>query len=152
VAQHLKNSWQIEEFRKVATGKGMKDALPVENQAELAKHIVEEAGKYKKGPVSGAFIREHLMSLFLNARTSSRRLDRRTQWELEEADARLKIHKYGRDISRSLWLIAATGFKLERLTHKHPEAFTTLAELGELQKALRAAKQFIDLLHERICP
>jgi hypothetical protein len=152
VAQHLRNTWQIQEFRSVATGKGMKDALPVEKQAELAQRIVEVSGKYKKGPVSGAFIREHIMSLFLGARTEAHRLDRRTQVELEEADARLKIHKYGRDISRSLRLIAATGSKMEELTREHPEAFVTLIELGELQKALKAAKQFIDLLHERLCP
>jgi hypothetical protein len=152
VTQYLRNSHQIEVFRKVVTGKALRDALPVENQAPLAQHLVELAQSRKNAEVSGTFIREHVMALFLGAKDTSRKIDRETQQRLQEEDVRLKIHQYGRDMARSFRLIAATGLKMERLAKECPEAFTTLDELGELQKALRSAKRFIDLLNERICP
>jgi ParB-like nuclease domain len=52
VTKHLRNSHQIEVFRKLVTGKGFKDALPVENQAPLAQHLVEVAKSHNNAEVS----------------------------------------------------------------------------------------------------
>jgi hypothetical protein len=136
----------------VVTGKALKEALPVENQAPLAQHLVEVSKARNDAEVSGAFIRENVMALMLGAKDTARTIDRETQQRLQEEDVRLKIHQYGRDMARSFRLIASTGLKLERLLAESPDAISSLAELGELQKALRSAKQFIDLLNERICP
>jgi VCBS repeat-containing protein len=152
VAQYLRNSHQIEVFRKLVTGKALKDALPIENQAPLAQHIVEVSKARNNAEVSGAFIRENVMSLVLSNQGTKRRLEREAQERLQEEDMRLRVHQYMHDFSRSFRLIAATGRKLERLAEEYPEAFVLLAEAGEFQRALRSAKQAIDLLHERVCP
>jgi hypothetical protein len=138
--------------RKEGHGHVCKDALPVENQAPLAQHIVEVAKSRKNAEVSGAFIREHVMSLLLGAQGTKRKLEREVQERLQEEDARLKVHQYMRDTSRLLRLLAATWTKLEYLAREFPEAFVLLPEAGELQRALQAAKQALDVLNERVCP
>jgi VCBS repeat-containing protein len=152
VTQYLRNSHQIEVFRKLATGKGLKDALPVENQALLTKHIVEVSKARNNAEVSGAFIRENVMSLLLGAQGIARKLEREVQERLQEEDTRMRVRQSMHNISRSFRLIAAEWIKLERQARDFPEAFVMLAEAGELQRALRAAKKAINELNERVCP
>ena len=55
----------------MTTGKGLQDALPVENQAALAKHIVEVSKVRKNAEASSAFIREPPMALLWRAKDTA---------------------------------------------------------------------------------
>ena len=85
VVQYLRNSWQIEEFRKVATGKGL-EGRPAGREPGRAGEAHRRGGRVvKKAEASGAFIREPPMALLSRAKDTARAIDREMQQRFQAA-------------------------------------------------------------------
>lgn len=149
VAKHLDNANQIDVFRKMVTGDGIKPYLPVNRQAQLAKHLVDLAKKNGDRELSGAFIRENLTTLVLGVKSAERKATREEQEELRRQDLVIRAKAYQADFARSCRTMAASGLKLQELMEKWPKGLA-LPITGEFRDALKAAKTIITTLDRRL--
>jgi len=117
VAQHLKNTLQVEVFRKIVTGAGVQPFLAVEDQAALAKHLVEHAAQHGI-EISGVYIRDHIMSLLFQSRTTARAATK------AEADAALRaeivnrIDRWQRDFLHHVYAAITATERLKEIAEE----------------------------------
>lgn len=95
VAKHFKNAHQIDAFRNVVTGKGCRDYITPDRQADLAKHLIDLAEK-RGVELTGAFIRENAVTMLLDTKRHERQLsrDERDRLLANDLDKRAKDHQH----------------------------------------------------------
>jgi colicin import membrane protein len=148
VAKHLKNENQVRVFREFCTGAGVTPYLAVNQQAALAKRLVELAGE-RKAELSGAFIKNEAMALLLNVKTQQRELSKKEQVELARRNQELQARNLQEEFARNCRSLMSIGTRLADLEKKWPKDLA-FPITGEFRNAVRGAKKVIDTLNQRI--
>lgn len=120
VAKHLKNASHIDVFRQIVTGPGLRPYLAVNRQAALAKKLVESAN----GELSGRYIRENVMGMVLNVKSTERKLDAEEKAELVRKDWSAKVRVYQDEFSRQARGMLAAALSLSDHAKKRPSGVT----------------------------
>jgi ParB/RepB/Spo0J family partition protein len=147
VAKHLKNDDQIRVFRQIATAKGVKPYLPVNKQAALAAELVRLA-KSTDQEISGAFIKNNVMSLVISTKAYERKLTKEEEAELERQDVRRRFDNLQQDFARNLRSLYSAGMQMLELMNKHRT--TTFVISGEMRSNLATAQSVITKLAAKI--
>jgi ParB-like nuclease domain len=147
VAKHFKHPRHIEAFRRVVTGAGLRDALPVERQAELAALIVTQARRENR-ELTGVYVREMAINLLINAQQDAWTWSRRERLRLEREDIRLRAITYQEQFLQGISLIETNGHKLNSLYQSWPKRQPFPVKPGFV-RALARAKTIIDTLVKR---
>lgn len=108
VQKILKTPEQVKTFREIVTSKAIKDALPVERQADLARKLVEKAAANEKPDgtpapkeVSGRFLRDETVGLMLQTKAIARKMDDDERAELERGDWEKRAANLMDDMARA---------------------------------------------------
>jgi len=142
VAKYLKTPSHVDVFRKLATGKGVTNYLPVNQQAALAREIVTLAdGK----ELSGRFIRENFMSMVMGVKQTERKLNAKEKADLAAKDWSAKARVYQGDMGRGARTFLAGAVSLAAHCKKRPKG-VTLQATSEFQTALKNIKKAVALL------
>jgi chemotaxis protein histidine kinase CheA len=143
VQRYLKNDHQVDVFRKFVTSAGIQPLLAVEDQAALAKHLLERAtaGGYE---FSGRFIQENISDLVMHGKAAAREETKEDTRKLIEADLRYKERQYQLDLIKALGSVATHGRKLETLYGADWPADMERNMLPDLPQAMHAAKTMLD--------
>jgi len=149
VAKYLKNENQIRAFRDCVTGMGMKDILKLEDQAGLAKDLVERArtsGDINKGcrpEISAAFIHDNIREMMLDAKSKKRKLDKAKRDKLEKDNVQEKTKRLQRACARHIFGATTEMTKLMEHLKKNNLKFVPTGEFkSHFETFLRAATQF----------
>jgi hypothetical protein len=149
VSKHLTNKYHLDAFRKTALAPGVKPYLPVANQAEIAKWIVEDCAK-KDLELTGERIKQRVSDALSSVLSKKRKADSQTakqkKMELtEEQVMKAEQEEFVRDINRA-W---STGVRVADLAKQWPKTekpmlvsssfMTALADLLDLAKRLDEA-------------
>ena len=148
VSQHLRNTHHIDVFRKIVLEKGVKPHLPVEDQAALAKYLIEKARELGE-ELSGVWIREHIINLLLQGKGVARQESKQEHEKLLRQDRIHRAHSYQDECMRYLWSFAAAGHKLEQLWKEWPED-EPFPLRGTFKQAINGAKTVLDVLVTRV--
>jgi hypothetical protein len=148
VAKHLKNENQVRVFREFCTGQGVRPYLSVNQQAALAKRLVDLATE-RDSELSGAFIKNEAMTLLLNAKTAQRELSRKERDDLARKNYELQARNLQEEFARQCRSIMSIGQKLAELEKKFPKDLA-FPITGEFRNAVSGAKKVIDSLTKRI--
>lgn len=149
VAKHLKNAHQIDVFRDAVTGPGIKPHLPVKNQAALARRVVELADSRGKSELSGAFIRENVTTLLLEAKTAQRQASKEELERLHQQDLIARARHHMDEFARSCHGVITAGRKLADDARGWPKGLP-FPVTGEFRKGLKTVKVIIDELDRRL--
>lgn len=145
VSRHLSSSHQVEAFRDIALSVGVRDRLPVENQADVAEALVS-AAKERKVELSGAFIKkyfvEKLMGLFKTEQSAKQEEGKE---ELARMDRQQKMERAQREFSRSAGTMAKHGGEIADLYRNWPNV-EPVPFSGEFQSALEKLSSIVALL------
>jgi hypothetical protein len=161
VAKHLRNAHQIDVFRDVVTSEGIAPYLPVENQAELAGHLVdlveqrrklaEAAGnkqKASKVELTGAFIRENVATLVAEPKRFERELDQESKRKLLENDMAARAKQHQADFAAGYRIMAKAAAELAAI-HKRWPKDRPFPLIGQFTRAIQDGKRVFDELNER---
>lgn len=168
VSKYLKNPHQVDVFRDVVTGDGVRPYLDVSRQSELAKHLVDyvevkrreaieavekarKEGKKVRTPkveLTGEFIRTHLVSLVLDPKRFEQKAAREDKQRLLEEDLAAQAQEHQRAFAWAYRSMLTAATKLDAVYRKWPknQPFPTL---GEFTRALIDGKAKFDELNER---
>lgn len=148
VAKHIKNPHQIDVFRKQVTGPGIAPYLPVANQASLAQSLVDKA-KEDDRELTGAFIKENLITLVLGVKNDERKDKEEERERLRRHDLVERAKHHQRDFGRQCRGMAACVVKLNELWEEWPKDLV-FPVLSEFRRAFETAKEAFDSIYERI--
>lgn len=141
VSEHLRTVTQLSRFLEGVTGQGVTPYLRVDQQAELARRIVD-AAKKTDHEVSGRFIYEYIVNTILPPFYPARR-----ETPEEKLQARSKL--YQRQMSRSLRGMTGALIRMREVQKDWP--LETLRPVtSEFREALRTASEMINALDARI--
>ncbi len=101
------------------------------------------------GELSGAFIKENVISLVLSARASDRQYNQEERLRFEQEDIRLRAKNYGVEFANHVSMMDGTGKKLLKLMEQWPED-TVFPITDQFRRAVKRAKEVIDQLNERL--
>jgi ParB-like chromosome segregation protein Spo0J len=147
VTKYLKNSNQINAFRTSVNKRGIRELLPVSNQAKLAAALVELAEK-QDSELSSAFIKENITSLVIETRYYVRTATKEAVEELERHNIQARFERYQNDFSRNVRGMYAAGDDLLKLMEKHQDL--TFIFSGEFRKAIVRVQSVIEKLAKEI--
>jgi len=119
VAQHLKNAYQLQTFREVVQSPGIRPYLPVDKQADLARHLVHLA-QDKRLELTAAFIREQVTTILLGEKDVARAEDRSAREALQREDILRRAEHYQDEFCRFAYSMATAGDKLAKLCDAWP--------------------------------
>jgi hypothetical protein len=142
VAHHLKTAHQVNVFRQVVTGPGLRDTIRIEDQAALAQEVVNAARREER-ELSGAFIREVIQATYFKAQTDGRAFDR------EALQSTIKDDPYRRAIdleatfAHHTAFMASTAVDLMTLLKHWPET-RTFPITQEFRQALQTVRQVLN--------
>lgn len=135
VAKWLKNENQVRVFREVATSDGVRPYLPVENQAEVARQLVEKAAAQER-ELSGAFIKESFHLALWGVRCTEKQMkDSRAKADLERMEWQQKWHMALREFSRHARGLSTAAAQIHDLQKSRPKDEPTPIT-GEFRTAL----------------
>jgi hypothetical protein len=154
VAKHLKNASQIDHFREMVTGEGIRPYLAVNRQAALAKQLVaqlavinkerERDGKPKMD-LSARFIRENVESLVLDVKVSQRRFSAEEKARIEKQSWNTRFENHQREFSRSAHGLFAAALALSDDAKKRPRG-VTLHMTSEFREAVGKLERAVALM------
>jgi len=144
VAKYLKNSSHIDVFRQLATGEGVRPYLPVNQQAALAKALVDLAGD---GELSARFIRENFMSLVMDVKHTERRFNAEEKADLLKKDWSAKARVYQDDMARNARGFLAAARSLADHDKNRPSG-VTLQATSEFRTAMQNIKRAVALIEK----
>jgi hypothetical protein len=136
VAQHLKNAHQVDVFRRTVLGKALENRLPVEQQAALAKEIVDdvEAGKRRAArlraeghedvqepELTGARVRDFILGKYGLAMDAWRREDREAEERARRAAPVRQVEAYQADFVRYAALLVDAAIHIATLAKDWPQ-------------------------------
>lgn len=144
VARHLPHDYHLRTFREAVTKGKMREMLPVNRQAPLAKRLVKEAEE-NEVDMTAAFIRGHIQDLAAQALgLSKRKLAVRAPRVTPEE----RMREYQEELAGNLKKTASIAAKIVALIGKHPN--TTFRFAREFVSAVRTVKKIADTLSRRI--
>jgi hypothetical protein len=76
VQKYLSVDSHVQTFRKLVESEALRQYLPVNKQAELARHLKELAIKENNGELSSAFIRAHVANMVMQVGSVARQIDK----------------------------------------------------------------------------
>jgi colicin import membrane protein len=148
VAQYFQNPYQVQVFREIVTGIGLQD-LPVDQQAALAKEVVERSKRENRRELTGQFIRERTMTIWLEARKQVRQQTKEEHEALIQKDLQQRALHYQREFLKYVNLLAESAVKLEELYRTWP-AELAFPYVGTFRDAAERTKRTIDALVEHL--
>jgi flagellar biosynthesis GTPase FlhF len=149
VSRWMSNPSHIDTFRTMVLGDGLRLSLARDQQAALAKALVEEASM-GGAEFTVAYIREHITAMVLSRNTEQNRITRAERQRLLRADWDTKVRDWQRQFSRQCRGMLSAAVKLEELNQdRHRPRGVTLLTTEEFRNAVEAAKRAIALLTER---
>jgi ParB-like chromosome segregation protein Spo0J len=149
VSRHLTVPSHIEVFRELVTGEALRDTLPVKSHGALAQRVVAHAKALGVKELTGAFIRDHLMDLVLNAKRGAYLMTQDQLRELRAGSLRRRVEDAEDDFARGCHLMTASGAQLRDLERDWPRKEGAFPISAEFRTAIRTAKQIIDQLARR---
>jgi ParB/Sulfiredoxin domain len=149
VAKHLKVAHHIDVFRELVTGPGIAPYLPITGQASLAAEMVRLASQREKGELTGAFMKENVMSLVMNAKAAERQYNKEERERLEREDILMRARNHEEEFARHVSMMDGTGRKLLKLQEQWPKGLV-FPITDQFRRAIKRAKEVIDQLNERI--
>jgi len=148
VQKYLKNTHQVQVFRDYVTGPGIAPFLPLENQADLAKAIVELAAEQKR-ELTGQFIRDHIAMMVQQVRGEVRAMTREEKERLEKENRDIRARNHMREFADAFSLVYGAGQKLLKDMKEWPKD-RPFPITSTFRSAFARAKEVMDLLAERI--
>jgi hypothetical protein len=158
VVKYLDNNYQIEVFKELVLGPGIKPYISVNQQATLAKELKsrfeelrQEAKKNKKTiEFTGQFIRDNITSLLLGAKTTERKISRdEDRKKLEQADWSQKYKSALNDFTLHLRGMLKAGTLLNSLSKKRPSGAAVPAIGSDFRNGLRALITMAETMLDR---
>ena len=144
VSRHLKTASHIDTFREIVTGQGLKPYLPVNRQAELAKHLVDsQAG----GEMSSRVIRENTYDMATRVKGAERRLDAEDKAELLKKDWSAKAANYQAEFARNARGMLAAAIDLANHNRNRPKG-VTLHTTSEFSHAVKKAEDALSQMRK----
>lgn len=152
VSKHLRNAHQIDVFRDVVTGPSVSPHLAVEQQASLAKHIVDLAKRHAKedkvsleSKLTGEFVKANIMTLVHNSLVEAKRETEEIKEQMKRDDLTFKMKDSLRSFSGGCRKMQSQGLKISDLLKKWPDDLD-FPITYEFRDALQGAKKQIDRL------
>jgi hypothetical protein len=142
VAKHLKTASHIAVFRELATGEGAKPYLKVNQQAALAKRLVQEAGV---GELSGRFIRENFMAMLGSAKSAVTKYKAEDRDAIARASWSAKAKIYQDEFARNARGALAAAMNLAEHDKKRPRDLT-LHVTSEFRNAISNLERAVALI------
>jgi hypothetical protein len=150
VAKHLRNSHQLDVFRKTVTGPGIKPSVPVAAQAALAQQLVEQAHGDNR-EISGAYIYDQLTSKFMFAKFQARQQTRKEEEYLRRESLVRQAKGAQDDLVSHLYGVGVAGMKVAKLYLKWPKGLK-FPMTAKFPHALKHAKAVLDRLVAMMYP
>ena len=144
VSKYIKEPAHRETFRKFVEQKNVKDILPVDQQFEVAKQLVEQA-KVEEAELNSTFIRTHLMNMVINAKREAEELSRKEEERLMRESWQMQIKVAIEHFGGACRRMQAEGIKIEKLLNKRPDNLE-IPKRRNLREDLLGAKNIIDAL------
>jgi len=147
----LKTPSVAEAFRKIATGQGVTPYLPVANQVEFAKHLVEvwedgkSENKNRTGDITISFLRENFMDELLDAKVAQRRVNANEKAKLAKSSWVETQKLYEREFSRHIHGALSIALKMVEHEKKKPAGVAHHAS-GEFRTALGSVQDLYSKL------
>jgi hypothetical protein len=148
VAKHFKNAHQIDVFRKVVTGEGIAPYLAVAKQAALAAQIALLAKQQKK-ELTGAFIKDQVIALVLDAKDEQRRLTKQEEERKRQLSVIQRMSDLQRDFLAALRTLSDKGSRIKTLIDEWPKGLA-MPISNEFRAAFKDAKKIIDVLNSKL--
>jgi hypothetical protein len=159
VSKYLKDPAHVAFFEKCVTGEGIKPYLPIKNQAEVARRIVQMTTTQnghdskrdtKKVPeLTKDFIREQVAAVVLNIGREERRLSREQQRELEKKNQLAKFLRHQDFFARNCRGMISMGMAMLDDLKGWPKG-ETVAFSKEFKTRLADAKRVLDRLFAKL--
>jgi hypothetical protein len=121
VAKHLRQASHVDIFRQLVTGQGIKPYLPVSKQEALAKKLVALAGDSE---LTARFIRENVMSMVLDVKSTERKLDAEEKAAWLRKDWEAKSRSYQDDFARQARGLLSAAVDIAEHEAKRPGGVT----------------------------
>lgn len=144
VARHLRNASHIDVFRQLATAEGVRPYLPVNQQAALAKKIVESVGE-----LHARSIRENFMSMLMDVKQTERRINTKEKAELIKENWSENARIYQEDMARHARNFLAVARSLAEHNKNRPRG-VTLKAISELHTAVQNIERAVVLIRKDI--
>jgi hypothetical protein len=151
VSKQFKNPHQVKTFREAVTRGAVSEALPVREQANLAKKLVAEAKDEKKdrSEISGAFIQGKVVDKLLATTRVARELTEKQKQELIDEDMIAKCRHLQRDFSQNCRGAFTALLSLEKMFKVWPKG-TQKPITGEFTKALDTIGEIVTIIKTTI--
>lgn len=150
VAKYLKNAHQLAVFRGLVTEPEMLASLPVEQQADVARHLVEHAKREDK-ELTGRFLREQFYEMVLRAKNTARKLSRQEHaaWRRKDLESRADLVQD--NFMRSVYSLEASAKQLMEFLHDEwPTSGKPFPWKAVLRKEFDKTKIIIDELATKL--
>jgi hypothetical protein len=151
VSKQFKNPHQVKTFREAVTRGAVSEALPVREQANLAKKLVAEAKEEKKSreEISGAFIQGKVVDKLLATTRVARELTEKQKQELIDEDMIAKCRHLQRDFSQNCRGAFTALLSLEKMFKAWPKGLEKPIT-GEFTKALDTIGEIVAIIKTTI--
>jgi flagellar biosynthesis GTPase FlhF len=145
VAKHFKNASHIDTFRQIVTGQGLRPYLPVAKQAALAKRLVN--GLPSGVELSGRYIRENVMAMAMNVRSTERKFNAEDKAALLRNDWNAKAENYQDEFARGARTMLAAAMSLAEHNKNRPGGVTFHVS-AEFRTAVIKAEDALKLIRK----
>jgi hypothetical protein len=151
VSKQFKNPHQVKTFREAVTRGAVSEALPVREQANLAKMLVAEAKEEKKdrSEISGAFIQGKVVDKLLATTRVARELTGKQKQDLIDEDRTAKCYHHQEEFARHCRGAFAALLALEKMFKEWPKG-TQKPIKGEFTKALDTIGEIVAIIKTTI--
>ena len=147
VSKYLKTPSHIDTFREIVTGQGLKPYLPVNRQADLAKHLAEQAEHAGPDKMTSSFLRNHTYDMATRIKGAERRLDAEDKAELFRKDWAAKAASYQAEFARNARGMLAAAIELAEHNRKRPKG-VTLHMTNEFSQAVKKAEDALSQMRK----
>jgi ParB-like chromosome segregation protein Spo0J len=154
VSKYIKSPHQLDVFRDCVTkNKAIREALPVNRQASLARHLLKRFEEmHDANPrveFSGTFIREQITNLVLNAGREARQHTKEEKERLLREDKLMRFREALDNFGGACRRMQAEGTKIMGLMEDWPKDLV-IPISRNFKEDLREVKKIIDSLIKRI--
>jgi len=146
VTRYLTVSSHVTKFRKLVTGKALRDLLPVSEQANLAKHLVDEATRTNRELTAG-YIHSEINGQLAELRVNQKK--KAEQDRLLRQDWEAKAKKLQGAFSRNCRSMLSAVMELVDHDKKRPKGVTFFVT-GEFRTAIENAEKALSLIRKEL--
>jgi hypothetical protein len=142
VSKYLTTSRQIDEFRKSVTSPGIAPRLPVDQQAALAKQLVDDAA-YLGAELSAEWIRNHISMYSYQASIFRYQASKEATRQARLADLRTDNHGSQHDFKVAVWRVYKAGQAVLRVIERFKKEKEEFFVYQDLEDALDCCRSTI---------